>query len=366
MAKQSTLAEFHKRQGAVFAESEGWLLPTHFGDAAAEYNAVRSAVGLMDLPNHALLQFTGADRLSFLQGMLSNDLRPLKMFDGQRAALLTQQGKIIAEVRVLCSMNSFYLDFWEPLKERILAHLHRYLVADEVEIVDPSDDWKILSLQGPHARNLLDELFGQAELPAQPNQHAMVQFNGSPICVVRANHFGESGYDLIVAANAIAHIAQCLTETGKTFAARWVGAQAQDILRIEAGVPRHGIDFNEDTLLLEVGLENAVSFTKGCYLGQEVVERIRSRGHVNKKLSGLLLDGNQPASPGESILAGDKEVGKITSSADSPALQRPIALGYVQKDFWSPGTALAVLSQGRQIAAQVTALPFIGTASSSS
>jgi folate-binding protein YgfZ len=360
MAKQSLLTDLHKRQGAVFMEKEGWLLPKHFGNSEAEYQSVRTAVGLIDLADRALLQFTGPDRLSFLQGILSNDLRPLKMFEGQQATLLTQQGKVIADVRVLCAMNSFYLDFWEPLKDKILAHLNRYLVADEVEITDPSENWQMLSVQGPRAQALLDELFGHGQLPLQPMQHGMIHFDGSPICAVQASHFGEPGFDLIVSTTAIAHVAQQLTDKGKKFSATWIGEQAQEILRIEAGVPRYGVDFTEDNLLLEVGLDNAVSFTKGCYLGQEVVERIRSRGHVNKKLVGLSLQGSEPARAGESILAGDKEVGAITSSVNSPALGRPIALGYVHRDAWTSGTKLVVKHAGSVIPAKVTDLPFIG------
>src|SRR5262249_21758688 len=161
----------------------------------------------------------------------------------------------------------------------------------------PSENWQMLSVQGPAAPALLNELFTASSLPSQPNQHGMVEFDGSPICIVQTSHFGEPGFDLIIAKTAISHVAEQLTERGKKFSAAWVGEQAQEILRIEAGIPRYGVDFNEDNLLLEVGLDNAVSFTKGCYLGQEVVERIRSRGHVNKKLMGLLIDGNEPGGP---------------------------------------------------------------------
>ena len=136
MMKASPLINLHRSNGAVLAERDGWLLPAHFGNPAAEYDAVRRAAGLIDFSHRGLLQFTGADRLSFLQGMLSNDVRALKPFDGQYAALLTQQGKVLADVRVLCAMNSLYLDFWENLQEKILAHLNRYLIADEVEIVE--------------------------------------------------------------------------------------------------------------------------------------------------------------------------------------------------------------------------------------
>src|SRR5690242_6634536 len=151
MAKQSSLMEWHRSNGAVCAERDGWLLPVHFGDPSAEYAAVRSTVGLVDLSHRGLLQFTGPDRLSFLQGMLSNDLRVLKPFDGQYTAILTQQGKIVADARVLCSLNSFYLDFWETLKDKITEHLNRYLVADEVEIADRSAEYAIISLQGPRS-----------------------------------------------------------------------------------------------------------------------------------------------------------------------------------------------------------------------
>ena len=287
--------------------------------------------------------------------MLSNDLRPLKVFEGQQAAILTQQGKVVADVRVLCSLNSFYLDFWEPLKEKILTHLNRYLVADHVEIHDPNEPWKMLSLQGPKAQAILDQLFPNTELPVQANHHGMVQFDGTPVCVVRADRSGYDGFDLVVQTSQLLAFTQRLTELG----AAWVGAQAQNILRVEAGMPRYGVDFSEDTLLLEVALDDAVSFTKGCYLGQEVVERIRSRGHVNKKLCGLLLDGNTPARPGDKLSAGDKEVGQITSSVASIALRRPIALGYVNKDFWAPGTKLSVYRSGSEIGATVAARPIV-------
>ena len=135
--------------------------------------------------------------------------------------------------------------------------------------------------------------------------------------------------------------------------------------RLKIGLPVQGLDFDNEMLLC-VGDEEYVSYTKGCYLGQEVVERIRSRGHVNKKLCGLLLDGSAPARPGDAIIAADDEVGKITSSVSSVALNRPIALGYIHKDFWSPGTNLSVRQVNGSIAATVTTLPFVTSSPSSS
>ena len=239
MAKQSTLHDLHERKRAIFVEQDGWLLPDHFGNPASEYKSVRESAGIFDLANRAMLQFTGEDRLSYLQGMLSNDLTPLKMFDGQQATILTQQGKVVADVRVLCSLNSFYLDFWEPLQEKILIHLNRYLVADEVEIHDPNEQWKMLSLQGPRAPAILDQRSPMRELPGSANQHGMVQFDGAPVCIVRADHSGYDGFDLIVQTSQLLAFAQRLAELG----AAWVGERAQNILRIEAGMPRYGVDF---------------------------------------------------------------------------------------------------------------------------
>jgi folate-binding protein YgfZ len=359
MAKQSILSTFHTSNGAEFVERDGWLLPAHFGNSAAECAAIRSAAGLIDLSYRGLLQITGPDRLSFLQGMLSNDLRALKPFAGQYATLLTQQGKVIADGRVLCAMNSFYLDFLESLKEKILAHLNRYLVADEVDIVDRSNEYATLSIQGPQSEALLRKLVGQTELPEHSLQHTMITVDVTAICAVYASHTGETGFDLIAPIANLPNIAQRLTETGKQFSAAWVGEEAQNILRVEAGIPRYGVDFTEDNLLLEVGLDDAVSFTKGCYLGQEVVERIRSRGHVNKKLVGLSLEGKESASPGDVIVSSDRPVGTITSSIHSPTLDRPIALGYVHRDYWELDTPLIVKHNGISLDARVTDLPFV-------
>jgi folate-binding protein YgfZ len=359
MPRHSALFDFHKHRGAAFAERDGWLLPTHYGNIAAEYDAVRKSAGIVDLSNRGLLQFTGDDRVSFLQGMLSNDLRLLKTFDGQHSTILNQQGKVLADVRVLCAMNSLYLDFWDELKDKILAHLNRYLVADDVEIHDRSEDYATLSVQGPHSEALVLNLAGNAELPPRSAHHVMFNADGAAICAVRDSHTGETGFDLIIPGADLVKIAQHLTDIGGQYGAAWVGQEALEILRIEAGIPRYGIDFTEDNLLLETGLDNHVSFTKGCYLGQEIVERVRSRGHVNRKLRGLLIDGEMPARHGDAIRAGEKQVGNITSSVYSPSLSRPIALGYVHREHWTTGTQLTINRNGTLLNSMLTELPFL-------
>ena len=168
--------------------------------------------------------------------MLSNDLRALQPFMGQYATILTQQGKVVADGRVLCAMNSFYLDFWESLKDKITAHLNRYLVADEVEIADRSAEYRFISVQGPRAESLLKTLVENAELPAQEKQHAMIDIEGAAVCIVRDDH-GVAAFDLIVPVASAVAIAERLTKAGKQFSAAWVGEDAQNILRIEGRYP---------------------------------------------------------------------------------------------------------------------------------
>jgi aminomethyltransferase len=359
MATQTPLVDLHKSMGATFVERSGWLLPDQFEGLPTEYKAVRTGVGLLDLANRAFLAFTGPDRLSYLQGMLSNDVRPLTPGQGLYATVLNVQGKVVGDCRVFCTEDAFVLDLWEPIKNRVVEHLNRYLVADEVEISDGGEKDVIVSLQGPLAEALMEKLIGQNELPRRPLDHAMARLDGIEVRVARFSHTGEKGFDLFIPLAELNRLAQRLTDEGQIFGAKWIGEQAREVLRIEAGIPLYGVDFAEDHLLLETGMDHAVSFFKGCYLGQEVVERIRSRGHVNKKLSGLLLSGREPARHGDRICAAEKEIGRITSSVYSPTVDRAIGLGYLQKDFWSPGTTLNIDREGASLEARVTTLPFL-------
>ncbi|MBI2987716.1 MAG: aminomethyl transferase family protein [Deltaproteobacteria bacterium] len=358
MPNQSPLKERHQADGAAFAEEDGWILPLHFGDPLREYHAVRSQVGLLDLCHCGLLRFTGPDRVPYLQGMVSNDVKKLVPGEGTYAAVLDIQGKILADIRIFCTDDSLFLDLRDSLKESILRHLNRYLIADDVEITDLTGQYGMLSLQGPKTRFLLKEIFPHSELPAKELAHAALRLGDAEIRIARCTHTGEEGYDLVMAVRDVLPAVSRIQEKGKQFSPAWIGTQAQEILRVEAGIPRYGIDMSDDTLLLETGLDKAVSFQKGCYLGQEVVERVRSRGHVNKKLAGMVLEGDAPAEHGSAIRADEKEIGRVTSSIFSPARNRPLALGYVHRDYLQPGTRVAIVSNSKTIPALVSALPF--------
>jgi len=358
MPKQSPLQERHQANGAVFGEEDGWILPLHFGDPLREYQAVRSQVGLLDLCHRALLRFSGPDRLSYLQGMVSNDVKKPAPGEGIHAAVLDIQGRILADTRIFCLQDSFLFDLWEPLKEKILKHLNHYLIADDVEIADLTGRYGMLSVQGPMALLLLKKLLPDGAVPERELDHTVFLLGDAEIRICRSSHTGEDGYDLLVPITNLLPTVSLIEEMRDNFSLPWIGTQAQELLRVEAGIPRYGLDINEENLLLETGLDNSVSFQKGCYLGQEVVERIRSRGHVNKRLVGLLLEGSQPAERGSVIRSNEKQIGRVTSSVFSPARNLPIALGYVQREYLQPGTPVTILSNGKIIPALISALPF--------
>lgn len=358
MRKESPLIELHRANGAEFIEANGWLLPHHFGNPDDEYRAARHDAALLDLGHRTLVCLLGPDRVSYLQGMVSNDVKALAPGTGLYAAVLDVNGKILADLRVFCAEDCFLLDLWEPLKEKVISHLERYLVADEVEIQDLPQKYGVLSLQGPKAPVLLTKILATDELPSLPYSHRIFHISDAEVRVARVSHTGEEGFDLIVETKDLARVASHIEKAGRISSLRWIGVGAMETLRVEAGIPLYGIDMDEEKLLPETGLDNAVNFHKGCYLGQEVVERIRSRGHVNRKLLGLLLEAATPARRGDQIFAGKKEVGTVTSSVFSPARNGPIALGYVHRDYWQPGSRLTIHSDAQSFPAAVFPLPF--------
>ncbi len=352
--KISPLDDFHKENRAVFLEREGWRLPSRFGNPGAEYEAVRSGAGWLDLADRTLLSVAGPDSVEWLQGMVSNDVKALRDGEGAPAAVLNIQGKILADMRVFRTADAFLLDVSEPLAPGVLEHLNRYLIADEVEITDLSAELAMISIQGPRAKAALSDLLGSASLPADDLCHGEFDGPGGRIRVIRATHTGEPGFDLAASRDRLPAVAALAPAR----AVPWIGLDARETLRIEAGIPRYGVDMDAETLLLETGLDGAVSFTKGCYLGQETVERIHSRGRVNRKLVGLKVQGGTVPDRDDPLLDDDRGIGRVTSAAASPRCRCPVALGYVHRDFVEPGSTLAIGHGGTALPAVVHALPF--------
>lgn len=350
---RSPLADYHVSQGAILGEYHGAVVPTRFSNPRDEHLAVRTAAGLFDLSHRSKFVVTGEHRVRFLQGMVTNDVKNLTPGHGTYATMLNAQGHILADLRIYCSDDRFLIDTDADLCAKAMQSLQRYIIADRV-VLEPLPVFA-LAFQGPRARPLLEKTL-HIDLPTlEELDHFSSNYAGFPVRVVRASSTGEEGYEVWVGEKGLAGVWGAACGQAPTYEMLPCGSEALESLRIEAGIPRYGAELAEDTLLLEAGLLNAVSFTKGCYLGQEIVERARSRGHVNWKLVGLTVDSAQPPAPGEKLRSGEKEIGEVTSACASPTLGRIIALAYVRREVAEPGTRL-VLASG--VPTEVTALPF--------
>jgi glycine cleavage system T protein len=350
---RSPLADYHASQGATLAEYRGAIVPARFTTVAEENRAGRRAAGLFDFSFRSKIALTGADRVRFLHGMVSNDIKKLAPGQGCYAAMLNAQGHILADLRVYCAPERLILDTDATLRDKVAALLRRYIIADKV-MIEPQNLYAI-AFQGPRSRPLLEKTL-HIELPEMGEfDHFATNYAGFPVRVVRASSTGEEGYEVWMADKALLPVWGAACGQAPTYDMLPCGSEALETLRIEAGIPRYGPDLGEDTLLLEANLLHAVSFSKGCYIGQENVERTRSRGHVNWKLSGVIVAGPVPPAPETKLLAGGKEVGEITSACVSPALGKTIALAYLRREAAEPGTRLTLASG---VPAEVSALPF--------
>jgi folate-binding protein YgfZ len=321
-------------RGAVHADDRGVVLPRHFGDPAKEYAALREDVALVDLGFRTELHAVGADRVAFLQGMLTNDVARLVPGAGCPALLLTIQGRVTADVRVAAEADALLLDVDVRARHALVAALEQLIIADDVELREPLEATALLGLEGPRAAALL----GDAAVALAPHAHVPMTVAGATVRVRRASEVHGPGLVLHVPAAAGTAVWDALVAAG----ARPCGMEAIEGRRVEVGVPRIGLDMDGSTLALEVPVEDAISATKGCYLGQEVVARGTARGHVNRRLVGLLIDGPLPP-VGRPLVHDDKEVGRLTSVAQAFGRGVPAALGFVRREHWDPGTPLTVL-----------------------
>jgi len=367
--KESPLAEVYRQLDTRLDNYHGVALPRRFSDARTEHRAARQAGGLFDFSFRARLAVKGPDRTSFLHNMLSNDVKRLAPGEGTYATLLDLKGHILADPRVYCTDEFLIVDTDADLVEKVRQHLDRFILMDDVEL-EPLP-LRALAIQGPKSREWLETVLGfHTPLPAE-FRHATTTTSTGAVRVVRATSTGDEGYELWAGAETVKNLWQAAMVAAPVTGIRPCGTEALETLRIEAGIPRYGAELDEGTLPLEAGLFNALSFSKGCYPGQEIIERARSRGHVNWQLVGLVVDGQTPPARGEKLLREGKEVGEVTSAGFCPTLGpnggldggptggpdggRILALAYVRREATAPGTRLT-LASGAPV--EVQELPF--------
>jgi len=306
----------------------------------AQYRQLREECGLLDRSERGKLIVSGSEAAEYLQGQLTNDVEALSPGEGQYAALLDRKGHMQADMRVLrTSPEEVWIDTEPEGLEAARRHLEMYKIGREVTVVDVSAERAVLSLVGPRSV----EIAGTAALPEDACDAARV---GGVACLAVGT---AAGIDLIAKSAEAAALREALSDAG----AVEVGPEAAEIMRVEAGVPRFGAEMSAETMPAEAGIvERAVSFTKGCYIGQEPVARLHYKGRPNRRLRGLEL--SAPAAAGASLRLGEKEVGRIGSACVSPA-RGPIALAIVRREA-EPGAELAVGEDG--VTARVVDLPF--------
>jgi folate-binding protein YgfZ len=323
-------------------------------DNSSGYAAVRAGAGLIDRSYSGRILLTGADRRSYLQGLLTNDIEALTPGTGCYAAMLNAQGRMLTDMRVLELGDAILLDVPVAVVSSIRDHLDRFVFAEDVQVEDATAARAEIGLYGPGALDVLVKAGSDGGAPSSLFQMTRIRITGVDALVVKSDEAGVEGYDVIVDRTGEEAITAALIAAG---AVRVSEADAEAV-RIESGRPRFGRDMDTDTIPLEAGLEErAISRTKGCYVGQEVIVRVQDRGHgrVAKRLVGLTLDADAKVpSAGARIASGDREIGRVTSATWSPALGRPIALGYVHRDFVAEGTDVSIDATS----AKVTALPF--------
>ncbi|MCC7377256.1 MAG: aminomethyltransferase family protein [Verrucomicrobiales bacterium] len=359
------LHNWHADAGAHFEASGGGEWVSSYGDVAAEYRALRRSVGIVDLSSRGRLVLLGSDRQKLLNGQVTNNIKDLATGHGCYAVLVNSKAKMVSDLTVFALESELLLDLEPGRSEGVRERLDKYIIGEDVQIADAAPFYGLLALEGPRAADVLKHLgLGlDGGIPSDVlgiGKQSTSEFGE----VYLANHprIGTVGYDLYVPNDRMASMASALKEAAERVQGRWIGGRALELARVEAGIPRFGVDMNETHLPPEAGIaDRAISYTKGCYIGQEVIARIRTYGQVAKSLRGLKLRGCGAGLPesGARLYQGEKEVGQLTSVVESPAVGGPIALGYVRKECHGPGTVLAVGTPAGPAQAEIVPLPFV-------
>ncbi|MFO1487001.1 MAG: glycine cleavage T C-terminal barrel domain-containing protein [Verrucomicrobiota bacterium] len=356
------LHELHHELGAHFDERDGAEVVGHYGDVAAEHAALRQHAGVLDLSFRGRLCLTGTDRVRFLHGQVTNDVKKLRVGEGCYAALVTAKGKMESDLNIFCLQDELLLDFEPGLSLKVAQRLEKFIVSDDVQIVEAAPHYGLLTVQGPKSDAVIRALGLFAELPAKALASIKVSdATLGDIYLMNHARLGSAGFDLFVPNAALGAVADKLIAAAKAAGGRACGWQAFDEARIEAGIPRYGVDMNETILPLEAGLEaRAVSYSKGCYIGQEVLNRIHSMGQVAKELRGLRLLDSLVTLPqkGDRLFQDDKEVGYVTSAVRSRSFSQSLVLGYVRREINQPGAELTLRTTAGECRVRVVALPF--------
>ena len=375
MAHPTPLHAATLRAGAVFTDEAGWSVPAHFGDPRREYGAAQTGCVVFDQSHRGRVELTGPEAAPFLHNLITQDVLNLPAGEGREAFAVTAKARVVAYFLLFHAKtpqggSAYWLNLPPGAVDKTLKHLNHYRISEQVEFEDRTGDFAQLHVTGPRAAAVLEQTAG-ASLQQLKDLKDLSYFllPLTPFAVCRHDLLGLPGFDLFCPTAALTEAEwERLTPAGATWAevlwnrlaevgATPAGHEAFEMLRVEAGTPAFGQEIDEDTFVPEVGrTPQAISYTKGCYLGQEPIVMARDRGQVNRTLLGLKLTGG-PAPPGSLVYRDGKEIGRVTSCVQSPRLGT-IALAYIRRGNQEPGTAVEVEVEGARRPVVVSALPF--------
>jgi folate-binding protein YgfZ len=347
------------KDGSQVRESDyrGATTASVFSDAPREFTALTNGCGVYDLGFRSRMLLKGGDRVRWMNGMVTNNIRDLAAGHGVYAFLLNPQGRILGDMNIYYLGETLVVETDRSQLEKILATFDHYIIMDDVEVTNISEEWTALGVAGPKSRAVLNAA-GIVVPALRPLQTHVAQCQCECDCVectvVRGEDERRESYEIWLAPKDVLKTWKALLAAGATP----VGSEALERLRIADGIPLYGVDIRERDLPQETEQARALNFNKGCYVGQEIVERIRSRGNVHRKFTGFLIEGAGNIAPGDKIIYEEKEVGEITSVGvlPTPSGERTAALGYIRREVGAPGREFTVGT----MKATVTQLPFDG------
>jgi aminomethyltransferase len=304
------------------------------------YDALREDAAWFELPQRGLIEATGEDRARLLHAMTTNHVEQMRPGDLCYAFFLNAQGRILADAHLFCQESSFLIDTEPDRRQFLLQHLDRFIIADDVTLGDITDTRAVLAVEGAKA----DEVAIRMGIGTPPGPGKWISSRNWMLAAVTVT--GSPGFRIYAPSEDRQAVREALESAGVEEAE----AQAVEAVRIGNGQPRYGDDIDDAHIPQETRLLKAVHFSKGCYLGQEIVERVRSRGHVNRVLAQMLIDTDQPPAKGEKVIAAGVEIGEITSAALSPALEKTVALGYVRAERLAASAELEVAGHAARFA----------------
>jgi folate-binding protein YgfZ len=335
------LVALHTESGAELASWFGCSLPDHFGDWLAEYRHLHESVALLDKNYRAYLDFTGPDRVRYLNAILTNNIKDLRENHGTISLFLNPQGRILAEIETQAHAEKLFCVSYALIREPLIAGLDKYIIMDDVTLTDRTDDFASLGLEGPKAALVAEELTGVDPADLAELETRLVSVHRLPCRLGKRSPGGAASAEFLVDRLHAEALWKILLETVRKHGGGPGGYQALSATRLEQGVPWYSYDFDEKQIPHEAGLQDShISYTKGCYTGQEIVERVRSRGQVNRVRVTLKYDAPQPPALGTALLSEGKIAGHTTRSVFSPAINAPIGMAYLRREKSTPGSTV--------------------------